>query len=155
MQVGQGQHRQGGLGGCATGDLIALFGRCHVCQDQDEIGSVTGDLTVMAVGDRDLYVVGHLGVEGVLRAVADGDAVPHGLVLRRQLDRERRRQLGAVAVGDRNPVGGAGLSRADRRGPHRIHLGAKDLRQPSGGHLAGRARDGLGDRARRGHCTVP
>ena len=74
--------------GRAATDLVALHGGCHVGEQQHEIGSVVGDLAVIAPGDRDPHPVRDPRVESVLGAVAEGDPVPDGLVLRGQLDRE-------------------------------------------------------------------
>ena len=116
MQPGEGLDRQPGLLLRAPRDLIALHRGGHIGEQQDEIGSVVGDVAVEAARDRDRDLVGDVGVELHLGAVSERDALANGIVLRGQLDRERARQVGPLGgVRRRHPVGRAGLTGADRR----------------------------------------
>ena len=88
MQSRKSFHGQPSLCGCAPGDLIALYRRCHVGQQQNDIGSVVGDVAVECPGDGDAHLVGDPRVELDLRAVSERDALADRVILRGQLDRE-------------------------------------------------------------------
>ena len=92
MQPGQRPGREFGILGSAPGDLIALHRRRHVGEQQDEFGSVRGDVAVEALRHGDLHGVGDLGVEGVFGLVAERRSGAHLGFLRRQLHDERRGQ---------------------------------------------------------------
>ena len=141
MQPGQCSDRQVRLRGGAAEDLIALFGRCHIGQQQYELRPLIGDRAVIAPRQGHRDGVGHLGVEGVFGAVTQRDAVTYRLILGRQFDDETPRQTSVRAVTDSDAIGRAGLAGADRADVHRIDSGAEDIRQPRRGYLIRRYRD--------------
>ncbi len=147
MQSRQCGGRQPRLGHAAPADLIALNRRRHIGQQQNELGTVIGDRTVIAAGERNLDHVGDLGVEGVFRAVAQCYPIPDRVVLRGKLDDEGLRQvLSTAGVADRDPIGRARLTGSDRADLDAVDVDlratrAQDGRQPLRRHLIRAAGD--------------
>jgi hypothetical protein len=130
VKSGQCLHRELGFLRGAARDLIALHGGRHISEYQDEVRTAVADIAVEASGDGDPYARGDVGVELDFRAVAEGDAIPDGIILGGQFDRESGRQVRIARVCRRHPVGGAGLSRADRGDLDLDDLGAKNRAEP-------------------------
>ena len=137
MQSGQRLHRQLGFLLRAAPDLIALHGGRHIGEHQDEMRPVVADIAVEAPGHRDPHLLGDVGVELDLGAVAERDAFPDGVVLGGQLDRKRARQIAVRRIRRRHPVGRARLTCADRRDVDITDVGCEYCGQPLAGYIGG------------------